>query len=211
MADADDPDDTDDVPTCSKCHKSTAGTPTVGKWATNIMCVPCHTQTWVTKSAVAATKPLEFHLRKKVKLARRRERYRKSVGPTITLENVTDAWHRAGERCEHCAQPIQLTAWNPKAPPDDFAVLDRIDGSSNRTYGDGNARFLCWGCNQERTGWEVALDMQKKLEACQLKSGLTGGGAPVGAARDAVHQFEAHDGNRCVDARRRWNQAFQKK
>lgn len=123
-------------------------------------------------------------LAKKAKFANRRARYRKSTGPDITPAEVTDLWVRCRGHCEHCGLRLHFR-WDARDPPNDFAVLDRIDGSKNRSYA-GNARFLCFGCNSERGGWELARNLQRALTEC--RTGITGGGigldATIGAYED---------------------------
>ena len=104
---------------------------------------------------------------KKAKFANRRARYRRSTGPPITTGEVTSLWERSRGLCEHCGVRLHFR-WNARDPPSDFAVLDRVDGTDNRGYA-GNARFLCFGCNSERGGWELVRKLQRDLTSCRRR------------------------------------------
>ena len=110
---------------------------------------------------------LQAALAKKAKFANRRARYRHSTGPPITTGEVTSLWERSRGLCEHCGVRLHFR-WNARDPPSDFAVLDRVDGTDNRGYA-GNARFLCFGCNSERGGWELVRKLQRDLTSCRRR------------------------------------------
>ena len=113
----------------------------------------------------ARSSALEANLTKRFREARRRERYRNAVGTPLTMDDLRRAWKRCRGRCMRCG--VKLTwKWDRNMPPLEGATVDRIESHANQTYGGGNARFLCFGCNTERSGWEVADRIQRDLDAC---------------------------------------------
>ena len=120
-------------------------------------------------------------LRRRYRVARRRERYRRCVGEPLAMEDVVQSWKASGGRCAHCG--VRLTAaWDSRAPPLDAATLDRIDRrleGAERCYGGGNCRWLCFGCNTERGAWEHLADARAKVirlehEVAELRRMLGG-------------------------------------
>ena len=138
-------------------------------------CKVCYDRRWMLRNDDKTKWPLHKLLQPVCTRANRRSRYRKATGPFITYPEVESLWHQCNGRCMHCKQKLNFN-WHPRSPNDAYAVLDRLQTASNRTYAN-NSQFLCNGCNTEKGAWDlvdqltVTIQRQKrKIKALRRKS-----------------------------------------
>ena len=150
---------------CTGCHTWKA----ISKYYRNAKrCKPCYERYWVQKADERAREPIEMELERTMKRANRRNRYRRSHGPDLCLDEVTRLWEACRGQCAHCGIPLTFR-WMPRHQVENLAILDRIDTSENRSY-HGNAQFMCQSCNQEKGGFDLADQLDREIK--QLKKRL---------------------------------------
>lgn len=197
---------------CPKCGQSIRAN---NSYHGSKQCKTCVDRYWAEWNTYRKnTYSLHDYLKIKLKSARRRSKARHAIGSPLTMQELLDTWHTQGGRCANCSNKMSFE-WHPRARPDNHAVVDRIDSSKkhNRTYGSGNARWLCMGCNRERSGFELARNLEEELSAREAEIRklrkacrdrcyrvLRGGGF-----RDRIHDIEGERGVRLIRARRTLN------
>ena len=107
------------------------------------------------------------HIRAATKRANNRSRFKKSTGPPIGVDEVTQLWEACQGKCANCDLAL-VWECNPRKRSGNRAVLDRIDTADNRSY-HNNAQWLCTICNEEKGGWDLAVQLQHDIEALRSK------------------------------------------
>ena len=131
-------------------------------------CKTCYEKYWMQKEDRRKTLPVESHLRAAVTRANRRSRTRQSIGPDITLDEAKMLWKRCKGACENCSTTLNFS-FHPRRYNANRAVLDRITTSGNKSYANGNARFLCNVCNEEKGGWDLVHLLQDEIQRLRRK------------------------------------------
>ncbi|MBD52479.1 MAG: hypothetical protein CL450_04195 [Acidimicrobiaceae bacterium] len=107
-------------------------------------------------------KTFDQHIAAAVGRANRRSRVKRSKGPPIDQNEALQLWKACESKCSNCR--IELVwEFNPRTRNLERAVLDRIDTSKNKSY-HGNAQWLCTVCNEDKGGWDLAVQMQHEVE-----------------------------------------------
>ena len=122
-------------------------------------CKPCYDAYWMHRNDVNAKTSLEVRVGRKVGRANARSRYRKAAGVDLTVEEALAAWTGA---CNHCHTGLTFD-WQPRCQNINHAVIDRVDTSSNASYSK-NFQWMCWSCNNEKSGWDLVDQKNKEIE-----------------------------------------------
>lgn len=140
----------------------------LGKYYSNARrCRPCYDTYWMKRNDCAAKTPLEIQLGRAVQRANQRSRYRKSTGGDVSIEEVHRLWAVCKGNCTHCGTPLNFR-WHPRQKNTDYAVLDRVDTSQNKSY-RGNSVFLCWSCNDHKGAWDLVAQQDKTIRRLRNK------------------------------------------
>ena len=123
-------------------------------------CKKCYDRLWMKKNDRRALLPLELKIRFKVQRANARSRFRQSTGPELTTKEAIDAWTGF---CFHCSEQLTFD-WHPRKHNPNHAVIDRFDTSQNRSYGNGNFKWMCWACNDEKGPWDLVEQQNIKIK-----------------------------------------------
>ncbi len=124
------------------------------------LCKVCYDRKWMLKNDDAMKWPIEQHLNHVLQRAHRRSRYRKSFGTPISLDEITTLWKKCNGKCSHCYTKLTFN-WHPRYHNNNYAVLDRLETSTNKTYAS-NSQFLCHSCNTEKGPWDL-VDQQNVI------------------------------------------------
>lgn len=130
-------------------------------------CKTCYDQYYMAKNDADTLLPMEYHVKRAVQRANRRSRYRLSEGKELKMQEALRLW--TGE-CAHCHTELHFR-WFPRTTNDNFAIIDRVDTSSNASY-SGNMQWLCNACNTEKGAWDLMA--MKDEEIRRLKKKIKG-------------------------------------
>lgn len=126
-------------------------------------CKQCFDLLWMRKNDKRALLPLQYKIKYKVQRANARSRFRQSDGPELTVEEATKAWTGS---CFNCSETLTFE-WHPRKRNPNHAVIDRFDTSQNKSYGNGNFKWMCWACNDEKGAWDLVEQKNKEIERLQ--------------------------------------------
>ena len=149
---------------CKTCHD---WKPTTKYYPNAKRCKPCYDKYWMQRNDFSAKTTLEIHLEKARRRANQRSRYRKSTGGDILWEEVHQMWIACNGRCTHC-NTLLTFSWHPRKFNSDYAVLDRIDTSENKSY-KSNSAFLCWSCNDHKGAWDLVSQQDQIIQRLRTK------------------------------------------
>ena len=130
-------------------------------------CKKCYDRKWMLRNDDKTKWPLKRLLQPVCQRANRRSRFRKSSGNYIDYSEVESLWNQCNGHCTHCQQKLTFN-WHPRETNDAYAVLDRVDTTSNRTYAS-NSQFLCYGCNTEKGAWDLVDQLTTTIQSQKRK------------------------------------------
>ena len=114
-----------------------------------------------------ALEPIEMEFPRAVRRATQRSRNRLSTGPELTVEDVATLWKNCGGKCTHCGVALTFR-WMPRHVIQNLAIIDRVDTSNNRSYGN-NAQFMCYVCNNEKGPFDLADQLESTIKRLKRK------------------------------------------
>jgi hypothetical protein len=127
-------------------------------------CRTCYDGFYMQKNDQHAKVPLEVLINKAVYRANRRSRFRRSVGPDLTVDEALRKWTGC---CANCNAELTFD-WIPRQNNENKAIIDRLNTSQNRSYGCDNFEWKCNLCNMEKSPYDLVNQKQQEIE--ELKS-----------------------------------------
>jgi len=128
------------------------------------LCRRCYNNRWMSKHDRITP---EQHIVEAVCRANRRSRMKRSVGEPITEQEATQLWEACQGKCTNCSTPL-VWDYHPRTRNENRAVLDRVETAQNHSYHE-NAQWMCTVCNEEKGGWDLAVQLQHEIETLRAQ------------------------------------------